>query len=123
LSPLKTTVTVTIIVRITDENTPVIQPSLAPFPTDTGTPVRLRNIQTAMNPAPIAQMIQRTLNRGMESSRIDNAAAAKAMRKAAGLANETRASGTGGGSTGGVRMMRGTSTESSGSPDVGLPHM
>jgi len=82
-----TTAVVSMTVEITKEKTPVIQPSLAPLRIDTGSPVRRRYIQTAMKPAPMLQMINRTPN--IESRRIDKAAAAKAMRSTTGFAKDT----------------------------------
>jgi len=103
-------------------NTPVIHPNFAPPITESGRPVCLQYIQTAINPAPMDQRTNRRLAKGTKSSRIDNAAAAKAIRSAAGLENEIPESTTLG-IAGGARMTRGASITGSGSPEVGLPHL
>jgi hypothetical protein len=107
---------------ITKVKTPVIHPNFAPLPTESGRPVRLQYIHTAIKPAPIDHRMKRNPTNGVKSRSIDSAAAAKATRRTTGLANETPES-PATGNTGAVRMIRGASTGGSGSPDVGLPHL
>jgi hypothetical protein len=116
---LTATATVIITVRMTMANTLVIHPSLAPLVTETGTPVRFWYIHTATKPAAMAQMMKSMVS--IESSRMDKAAAAKAMRSATGLAKDTRGSMKapkwgGGGGVLGVSTINGSSK-------VGFPHL